>query len=95
EASQKKNRWEVHAQAGWQREGKPILQGSTLYTLNNLLGVGVAWQNSLSLAALAQLQVGGVKICYAYQVANLNANILQHELMLKFSFVRRKNADKW
>jgi hypothetical protein len=85
----------VHAQAGWQREGKPILQGSTLYTLNNLLGVGVAWQNSLSLAALAQLQVGGVKICYAYQVANLNANILQHELMLKFSFVRRKNADKW
>ncbi|MDR1342469.1 MAG: type IX secretion system membrane protein PorP/SprF, partial [Prevotellaceae bacterium] len=72
EARQKKSTWEVHAQAGWQKDGKLSLQGSTLYTINSLLGVGVAWQNPLNLAALAQLQIGGVKICYAYQITDLN-----------------------
>ncbi|MDR1226262.1 MAG: type IX secretion system membrane protein PorP/SprF [Prevotellaceae bacterium] len=91
EARQKKSTWEVHAQAGWQKDGKLSLQGSTLYTINNLLGVGVAWQNPLNLAALAQLQIGGVKICYAYQITDLNVNVLQHEVMLKITFAKKEN----
>lgn len=91
DALQKKNRWEVHAQAGWGKDGKMALQGSTLYTINSLLGVGVAWQDPLSLAGLAQLQIGGTKICYAYQVTSFNANILQHEIMLKFVFSKKEN----
>ncbi|MDR3366696.1 MAG: type IX secretion system membrane protein PorP/SprF [Prevotellaceae bacterium] len=91
DASQKKNRWEVHAQAGWVKGEKMLLQGSTLYTINSLLGVGVAWQNPLNLAALAQLQIGGMKICYAYQIADFNTNILQHEIILKFIFSKKEN----
>jgi hypothetical protein len=91
DASQKKNRWEVHAQAGWKKGEEIILQGSTLYTVNSLLGVGVSWQNPLNLAALAQLSIGGMKICYAYQITDFNVNILQHEIMLKISFSKKKN----
>ena len=94
DALQKKNRWEVHAQAGWQgavQGAKIALQGSTVYTINSLLGVGVSWQNPLNLAALAQLNIGGTKICYAYQIANLNVNILQHEIVLKMSFYKKES----
>jgi hypothetical protein len=92
EAPQKKSSWEVHAQAGGKMGGEVVIQGSALYTANGLIGAGVAWQNPLNLAALAQLSIGGVKICYAYQVTDLNANILQHELMLKFSFAGKQEA---
>lgn len=96
DASQKKNRWEVHAQAGYAQAGrgkseKMTVQGSTVYTVNGLLGVGVAWQNPLNLAALAQLNIGGVKISYAYQITDLNVNILQHEIILKISFSKKEN----
>jgi hypothetical protein len=91
DASQKKNTWEVHAQAGRTKNGEIMLQGSTLYTINNLLGVGIAWQNPLNLAALAQLQIGGMKICYAYQIADFNTNILQHEIILKIIFAKKEN----
>jgi hypothetical protein len=91
DALQKKNRWEIHAQAGWKKDEKMTIQGSTLYTINNLLGVGVAWQNPLHLAALVQLHIGGTKICYAYQIADFNTNILQHEIILKFIFSKKES----
>ncbi|GHT66910.1 hypothetical protein FACS189452_03640 [Bacteroidia bacterium] len=93
ESPAKKNQWEIHAQAGRLGTGEWMVQGATIFTLKGLLGIGTVWQYPTTLAALATLNIGNVKIGYAYQLYNLNEYLVQHEITIKIGFAKKKEID--
>jgi type IX secretion system PorP/SprF family membrane protein len=87
----KKSEWAIHARAGYRvPEAKWTMQGSTLFTFKGLLGIGVAVETPLNVAALATLNIGKIRIGYAYQLYNLNEHLVQHEITIKMGFAKRR-----
>ncbi|GHT16380.1 hypothetical protein AGMMS4956_18710 [Bacteroidia bacterium] len=89
----KQHQWELHAQAGRLGIGEWMVQGVTIFTFKGLLGLGAMWQYPMNLAALATLNIGNVKIGYAYQFYNLNQYLVQHEISIKIKFAKRGDLE--
>jgi type IX secretion system PorP/SprF family membrane protein len=58
-------------------------QANTIFTLNNLIGLGVAWEYPLKMAGIATFNLGSIKVSYCYHVDNLDKNLPTHEIFLK------------
>jgi hypothetical protein len=88
--------FEVNGQLGYANSRyntETILQAqvNTIFTLNNLIGVGVAWEYPLKMAGIATFNLGSVKISYCYYMGNLDKNLPTHEVFLKIKI--RPKAD--
>ena len=85
----RKSMFEINGQLGYannNRNNKDAMlqaQANTIFTLNNLIGVGAAWEYPLKAAGIATFNLGSIKVSYCYHVDNLDKNLPTHEVMLK------------
>jgi hypothetical protein len=78
----RKSMFEINGQLGY-ANNEIILQANTIFTLNNLVGVGVAWEYPLKMAGIATFNLGLIKVSYCYHMDNLDRNLPTHEIFLK------------
>jgi len=89
-SSAKKNNWELHLQAGRIGTGEYRIQAATVFTLKNMLGIGIAWERPMNMAALVTLSIGNIQLGYSYSMLGLNEYILQHEITVRIRFAGKK-----
>jgi type IX secretion system PorP/SprF family membrane protein len=88
QSTNRKSMFEINGQLGYANNRystKTALQAqvNTIFTLNNLIGVGVAWEYPLKMAGIATFNLGSIKISYCYYMGNLDKNLPTHEIFLK------------
>jgi hypothetical protein len=96
----RKNMFEINGQVGYVNkerysqdiDRKIILQASTIFTLNNFIGIGVAWEYPLKIAGIATFNLGAIKVLYCYYVDNLDKNLPTHEILLKVKVGRKSDV---
>ncbi|MDR3184093.1 MAG: type IX secretion system membrane protein PorP/SprF [Prevotellaceae bacterium] len=85
----RKNMFEINGQLGYtnnNRNSKETIlqaQANTIFTFNNLIGGGIAWEYPLKMAGIATFNLGSIKVSYCYHVDNLDKNLPTHEIFLK------------
>jgi hypothetical protein len=87
QSTNRKSMFEINGQLGYadDRYKETILQAqaSTIFTMNNLIGIGVAWEYPLKMAGIATFNLGSIKVSYCYHIDNLDGNLPTHEVFLK------------
>jgi GH18 family chitinase len=79
-----------YANSRYSTETMRQAQVNTIFTMNNFIGVGVAWEYPLRGAGIATFNLGSIKISYCYYMENLDKNLPTHEVFLKIK-IRPKN----
>ncbi|MDR1897945.1 MAG: type IX secretion system membrane protein PorP/SprF [Prevotellaceae bacterium] len=87
----KKSTFEINGQIGYANNNL-LLQANTIFTLNNLIGLGIAWEYPLKTAAMATFNAGSIKISYCYHLDYLDRNLPTHEVLLRIK-INPKNND--
>jgi hypothetical protein len=87
----RKSLFEINGQLGYANNAI-ILQANTMFTLNNLVGMGVVWEYPLKMAGMASFNLGLIKISYAYHIDNLDRNLPTHEIFLKIKVKPKTDA---
>jgi type IX secretion system PorP/SprF family membrane protein len=93
----RKSMFEVNGQLGYANSRystETILQAqvNTIFTLNNLIGVGVAWEYPLKMAGIATFNLGSIKVSYCYHIDNLDRDLPTHEVFLKVKIKPKSDA---
>jgi hypothetical protein len=87
--SDRKSMFETNGQLGYTNAGW-IVQANTVFTLNNLIGVGIAWEYPLKIAGIATFNLGLIKVSYCYHMDNVDRHLPAHEVFLKIK-IKPKN----
>jgi hypothetical protein len=71
QSTNRKSMFEIGGQFGYvnsRYNTETILQAqvNTIFTMNNFIGVGIAWEYPLKMAGIATFNLGSVKISYCY-----------------------------
>jgi hypothetical protein len=94
----RKSMFEINGQLGYannNRNSKETMlqaQANTIFTLNNLIGVGAAWEYPLKMAGIATFNLGLIKVSYCYHIDNLDKNLPTHEILLKVKVGHKRDA---
>jgi hypothetical protein len=87
----RKSMFEINGQFGY-TNNELILQANTIFTLNNLIGVGVAWEYPLKIAGLATFNLGLIKVSYCYHMDNVDRQLPAHEIFLRIKIKPKNDA---
>jgi type IX secretion system PorP/SprF family membrane protein len=84
----RKSMFEINAQLGYINNANNYdtmiqAQANSIFTLNNFIGVGAAWEYPLKMAGIATFNLGSIKVSYCYHLDNLDKNLPAHEIFLK------------
>jgi hypothetical protein len=60
--------------------------------MNNLIGIGAAWEYPLKMAGIATFNLGSIKVSYCYHIDNLDRNLPTHEILLKVKISPKNNG---
>jgi type IX secretion system PorP/SprF family membrane protein len=92
----RKSMFEINGQLGYTNSRyntETMLQAqvNTIFTMNNFIGVGAAWEYPLKVAGIATFNLGSVKISYCYYMDNLDKNLPTHEVLLRIKITPKHN----